>query len=1322
MENINTITRLDLSNEEIAALSEDEMKVFIATLQYERAQFVQDIRSISTACKEGDLHAQMDASEYHSDLRSAGDAVNDLISYFSSLQIENEKLKNQSAWYESILDAFPFPVSVTDLNMNWTFLNPATAKMANVDKKQAVGTQCNRWNANICRTKDCGIESLRAGKKETFFEQDGGHFKVDVGYVKDASGKDIGHVEVIQDITAIVKMQKEMENKAAWYESILDSVPFPISVTDMNMNWTFFNRSVEMASGVTRKEGVGKPCSTWNTHICKTDKCTMHLFQKGINNTLFEQDGRQYRIECAYVTDASGNKTGMMEILIDITGMQKILQYLDQSISLVSDDLGKIAAGNTAFTTRVLEADDDTREVREKLVIISDSVELVRCAIESLVSDANLLSTAAVEGKLETRADASKHQGDFRKIVEGVNDTLDSVINPLNIAANYVDRISKGDIPTKITDTYNGDFNVIKNNLNTCIDAVNLLVSDAGMLAKAAVEGKLDTRADDTKHQGDFRVVVKGVNDTLDSVIGPLNVAAEYVDRISKGDIPPKITDTYNGDFNEIKNNLNTCIDAVNLLVGDAGMLAKAAVEGKLKTRADASKHQGDFRKIVEGVNDTLDSVINPLNIAANYVDRISKGDIPPRITDTYNGDFNEIKNNLNTCIDAVNLLVGDAGMLAKAAVEGKLKTRADASKHQGDFRKIVEGVNDTLDSVINPLNDMTNVLKRMTVNDYTRKLEQTYQGDFASVAADLNMVMNRVNHIADSIVRIGEGDLSELDEYRTIGKRSDEDKVIPGFIQALGMLKALQDELLRLTQASQAGELSERGRPEQFKGAYADVIKGTNKMLDEILLPIGEGNRILEQIRGGNLRERVEIVCHGDHEKMKDAINGVHAWLTELIQYVTSVANGDMTADMGKASDKDQIHEHLIRLRENIKALVSDANLLAKAAVEGKLETRADASKHLGDFRKIVLGVNDTLDSVIVPVKEALRVSKEYSNYQFKARVDPSLKVAGDWIEFKNVLDDIGIQISAAVGIINSQVLNLASNAEEATASIEEVSAGAQQIAKNAGGVSDNAERGNEGIVQVLKAMEDLTITVSEVSQRAEQVSVTATQANEFSKMGIDLARRSETSMTEITRSSTEVDQIVKDINQQMEEIGKIVRLISDIANQTNLLALNAAIEAARAGEAGRGFAVVAAEVKSLAQDSRQSAENIADMISTLQDKAKKATIAMAMAGEKVEEGSKSLTETLGAFNKIASSIEDITRNAMDVASASEEQAASVEEVTASINEVSVLIVNTSTEAGNAAAATQEASASIEQISRIVTNVSGAVDSVSSEMAKFVI
>ncbi len=73
-----------------------------------------------------------------------------------------------------------------------------------------------------------------------------------------------------------------------------------------------------------------------------------------------------------------------------------------------------------------------------------------------------------------------------------------------------------------------------------------------------------------------------------------------------------KITDIYEGDFNLIKQSLNGCIDAVGGLVADADGLVNAALEGKLSTRADASRHQGDFRKIVAGVNATLDAVLGP--------------------------------------------------------------------------------------------------------------------------------------------------------------------------------------------------------------------------------------------------------------------------------------------------------------------------------------------------------------------------------------------------------------------------------------------------------------------------------------------------------------------------------------------------------------------------------------------------------------------------------------------------------------------------------------------------------------------------------------
>ncbi|MGV3581753.1 MAG: methyl-accepting chemotaxis protein, partial [Methylophilus sp.] len=231
----------------------------------------------------------------------------------------------------------------------------------------------------------------------------------------------------------------------------------------------------------------------------------------------------------------------------------------------------------------------------------------------------------AVAGNLSERVDvAILPEGFVRETGVGINHILDAVITPLNVAAQYVENISKGNIPAKITDEYRGDFNSIKNNLNQCIDAVNALVTDAAMLSNAAVAGQLSTRADATQHQGDFRKIVEGVNATLDSVIGPLNVAAKYVDDISKGNIPSKISDSYNGDFNTLKDNLNTCIDAVNKLVSDANMLAEAAREGRISVRADATQHQGDFRQIVEGVNETLDMIVTPIAAVKEAVETIT--------------------------------------------------------------------------------------------------------------------------------------------------------------------------------------------------------------------------------------------------------------------------------------------------------------------------------------------------------------------------------------------------------------------------------------------------------------------------------------------------------------------------------------------------------------------------------------------------------------------------------------------------------------------------------------------------------------------------
>ncbi len=363
----------------------------------------------------------------------------------------------------------------------------------------------------------------------------------------------------------------------------------------------------------------------------------------------------------------------------------------------------------------------------------------LRRSIAQVAAQLGQVSAAVDQGDLGHRAEVAAVDPEFRGLVEGINRTVDALVAPTRMMADHVDRIARGEIPAAVTGHYRGEFEATKDNLNRCIGAINALVADVGLLARAGVEGRLATRADASRHQGDFRKVIQGVNDTLDAVIGPLEVGGPVRRPDLQGQIPPRITDAYAGDFNAIKENLNRCVDAIGRLVSDASMLAQAGVEGRLATRADASRHEGDFRKVVDGVNGTLDAVIGPLEVAARYVDQLSKGQIPPKITDAYRGDFNTIKENLNTCIEAVNRLVADSRGLVEAAVSGQLSTRADASRHQGDFRRIVEGVNQTLDAMTAPVHEAAAVLEQLAQRDLRARMSGEYQGDHARIKESLN-------------------------------------------------------------------------------------------------------------------------------------------------------------------------------------------------------------------------------------------------------------------------------------------------------------------------------------------------------------------------------------------------------------------------------------------------------------------------------------------------------------------------------------------------------------------------------------------------------
>ena len=492
------------------------------------------------------------------------------------------------------------------------------------------------------------------------------------------------------------------------------------------------------------------------------------------------------------------------------------------------------------------------------------------------------------------------------------------ITKPIGKAVEAAENIAKGNVNVDLETNSKDETGTLINAMKTMAQNIAKLVKEMNRVAHDATEGKLDSRGFDRDFQGEYQNIVRGFNSTLDAVIGPLNVAAEYIDRISKGDIPPKITDEYKGDFNEIKNNLNTCIDAVQLLINDALMLAKAAEDGKLDTRADASRHQGDFRRIVDGVNKTLDYVIEPIKEASEVLAVMATGDLTIRMIGNYKGDLAKLKNDLNMLGDSLSELIrqvneavqntASSAMQISSTAEGLAAATQEQSAQADDVATAVEEMSRTITEnamsanktaevakengriakeggqvvtlTVNKMRDIAKVVKNSAEN--IQKLGESSKqiGEIISVIDDIADQTNLLAlNAAIEAARAGEqgrGFAVVADEVRKLAERTTE-----ATKQIAVMIKGIQSE----TEA--AVNAMNKGNEEVNSGI--ELADKAGQSLQQILVSTQEVIDMINQIAAASEEQSATS------EEISKNVTSISKVTAESAQHVEEVAH---TAD----------------------------------------------------------------------------------------------------------------------------------------------------------------------------------------------------------------------------------------------------------------------------------------------------------------------------------------------------------------------------------------------------------------------------------------
>jgi len=276
--------------------------------------------------------------------------------------------------------------------------------------------------------------------------------------------------------------REQIEETISLYESIFDAIPQPIFATDLDLNWTFVNRAAADLSGLDKEKAIGKPCHLLRTNICQTKTCTICRAESDMEDSsegfiVKARPDHTFIADTVPMLDSHREITGHIEILRDVTNERALQQYQDREIQRLGENLQRLSKGNLRLDTVAADPDARPHESHQTFMGLNTVLSWVAEALRSVFDDVDGLADAIHAGKLNVRANANKHSGDYRRIVQKLNHALVAVAAPVKAVDGVLVAMADHDLTQTIHVRYAGDYETLTNHLNMATESTRMMLA-----------------------------------------------------------------------------------------------------------------------------------------------------------------------------------------------------------------------------------------------------------------------------------------------------------------------------------------------------------------------------------------------------------------------------------------------------------------------------------------------------------------------------------------------------------------------------------------------------------------------------------------------------------------------------------------------------------------------------------------------------------------------------------------------------------------------------------------------------------------------------